>query len=480
VFEKAGPSPCNKTFIVPITIIDPQIPSNAGGTCLLWYLNDVEYDCNEATLPPTWFYNCQQNPMAISSIIIPASCGQMNGGFTASVTGGVAPFTYDVINPITGAVVPNTNGVVANVGAGAYNVTVTDSKGCVEMSTITVTNPNPLAVVVNATPPTCGAANGMITLAVMGGTGSLSTVWIFNGVQIGTGTSISNLSSGTYYFVITDSVGCTTSGTVPLLGTPGVDGITSIGNPLCAGGLGSITIVPSGGTPTYSIVWTNGGLTGFAPTGVPAGTYSYTITDQSTPNACTFTGTATVVGPPPISATISTTYSINCMPASPYTGTCTVTVSGGTPPYSYSWDLANSSGGGYSFPTNPTTSGYLTGLPNGTITCTVIDGNGCEFVISDTIDCLLFGRNEALANLASIKAYPNPADAVVNLNVVLKQPDNVRIEIVDMNGRILNSQTFSRTNTIGTQFDVRALASGVYYIKLNTSEGVVTQKLFIE
>jgi hypothetical protein len=148
----------------------------------------------------------------------------------------------------------------------------------------------------------------------------------------------SGLPAGTFTVVATDVNGCTINSLITLTQpTP----LNSTVNPsLYPGGVnisgcvndGSIDLTPSGGSPTYTYLWSNGATTQDI-SGLAAGTYTVTITDA---NGCQTTNGFTLVGPNPMITSVSaTTYpsgtNISCFGASD--GFVDLVVSGGTPAY---------------------------------------------------------------------------------------------------------------------------------------------------
>ena len=93
---------------------------------------------------------------------------------------------------------------------------------------------------------------------------------------------------------------------------------------------GSATITATGGTAPYTYLWSDGQTTATA-TGLGAGTYSVTATDA---NGCTTSQTVTVNEPTALSNLMSST-NVSCNAFTD--GTATITVSGGTAPYTYLW-----------------------------------------------------------------------------------------------------------------------------------------------
>lgn len=147
--------------------------------------------------------------------------------------------------------------------------------------------------------------------------------------------------------------------------TPGLCGpglnisITSQTNVSCNGGSnGAATISVSGGTPPYTYSWAPSGGSNASISGRTAGTYTCTVTD-----AASITGTISVTISQPNALTSSGIKKDACSPAN--SGSATVTVSGGTPPYTYSWAPSGGS------------AATATGLGAGTYTCTYTDSRGC-------------------------------------------------------------------------------------------------------
>ena len=190
--------------------------------------------------------------------------------------------------------------------------------------------------------------------------------------------NISSVPAGLYSVIITDSLGCSIndSATVqqPLVLSTG----TTIADVNCFDdSTGSVLLNVSGGTSPYSFLWSNG-ATSQNLLLVPANIYSALITDA---NGCTKNISATVSQPSsPITTNASITPS-DCLDN--LNGAIDLTVSGGSPGYSYSWS-----------------DGQITSDINeiaGTYTITVTDANGCTistaYTISDVSNLLIISSN---------------------------------------------------------------------------------------
>ncbi|MBK8192265.1 MAG: SprB repeat-containing protein [Lewinellaceae bacterium] len=171
-----------------------------------------------------------------------------------------------------------------------------------------------------------GFATGAINLTATGGTGQKTFVWS-NGQ---TTEDISGLTAGTYTVTVTDANGCTKTTSATITQPTPIVLSAAPTAALCFGAAdGSINLTVTGGTPSYTYLWTNG-FTGQDPGGLIAGTYTVTVTDA---NGCTKTTSATVTQPTALALSTTQT-NVLCNGAS--TGAINLTVTGGSPTYTTS------------------------------------------------------------------------------------------------------------------------------------------------
>ncbi|MBK8192262.1 MAG: hypothetical protein IPK76_03210 [Lewinellaceae bacterium] len=297
------------------------------------------------------------NPLLVlSSSITNATCGLANGSINLTVTGGSPGFTYLWSNAFTGQ-------DPSGLAAGAYTVTVTDSKGCTKTSSATITNVNGPSLSVSVTNVLCnGASTGAIDLTVTGGTSPIMYTWS-NGF---TGQDPSGLSAGTYTVTVSDGNNCTATTSATVTQPPAISLSTSVTNVLCNGAsTGAINLTATGGTGSKTYIWSSGQTTEDLNY-IAAGTYTVTVTDA---NGCTKTTSASVTQP---GAMILSTTAVNstCGNAN---GSIDLTVTGGTPAYTYMWS------------TGATIQDPI-GLLAGTYTVTVTDANSCTKTTTATVN----------------------------------------------------------------------------------------------
>jgi hypothetical protein len=126
--------------------------------------------------------------------------GESNGALWLHVNGGDGSYTYQWN---TAAI---TGRGAENIVAGNYAVTVTDSKGCKQVLTYAVSQPEPLALVITA-PPVCdGLSDGSISALVTGGTTPYQyaldhSSWLPAGTFAG-------LTAGNYHIAVKDAHNC--------------------------------------------------------------------------------------------------------------------------------------------------------------------------------------------------------------------------------------------------------------------------------
>lgn len=134
--------------------------------------------------------------------------GQCDGSLYADASGGSPVYTYSW-SP-GGQTTDNLN----NLCQGTYTVSITDSKSCVIVRTVSITEPQLLTAGIVVTDASCSTCNdGSMTVSADGGNKPYNYLW-----QPGNFTTakLMSMGPGTYTVCVTDKNGCTvcTSGTV--------------------------------------------------------------------------------------------------------------------------------------------------------------------------------------------------------------------------------------------------------------------------
>lgn len=310
----------------------------------------------------------QPNGMTLTMSRTPVTCNSGNDGTaTVAVTGGTGIYSY------AWSAFANNASTATGLMAGWHSVTVTDANGCLKVDSIEVLEPDTLTVTLTGTAVSCfGGSDGTATATPAGGLGGYTYAWSTTPVQTTQGAT--GLLTGTYTVTVTDGNGCTATGSV-FINQP-ADGVTTAmsDTPVnCNGGSdGTATVSAIGGAGNYTYLWNNT-QTGATATGLQAGTYTVTVTDQ---NGCFVTDQVTVSQPSAITVIVGQ-MSTSCFGGSD--GRATVAASGGVP----------NTNGGYTYVWNSSpvqTSSTAVGLNGGqTYTVTVTDQNGCTATSSVTI-----------------------------------------------------------------------------------------------
>lgn len=238
--------------------------------------------------------------------------------------------------------------------------------GSITNDTTWITVANPI-VTTTSTPDICTQGLGSVTA----NPGSSSPPpYIFTWPALGASSqTVNNVTAGTYTVTMLDGNGCTASATVTVGDTPAsFTGTTTLVS--CAGGsngTATATMTPLLGTVTYQ--WNDPlNQTTQTATGLSAGNYSCVVTSSI---GCSGSVNVTVTEIPAMILTIANQTDATCNSGTD--GIANITVTQGTSPYSYSWDISNS------------TSNSANDLNAGIHTLTVTDNFGCVETISVTI-----------------------------------------------------------------------------------------------
>ena len=301
-------------------------------------------------------------PTAIATnpgFVDPSCFGYCDGSMGVVVSGGTPVYGYewfDAANVLVGS-----QDTLTGSCSGAYTLVITDANGCTEILNYTLTDPSQVSGSSSDTPVLCnGACDGTGIATGVVGVGTFAYQWdVAAGSQ--TTATATGLCPGTYDCLITDGDGCFTNVSATITEPPVLTtGITNYGNLTCNGSCdGYAEVLATGGTAPYSYDWGGFGTTQQL-TGLCAGTYTVIVTDA---NGCTSSSTIVITEPSALGISFTSTDNL-CYQSCD--GTASVSVSGGTLPYSYQWDDP-----GFS------TVAGVTNLCVGTYTCTVTDSNGC-------------------------------------------------------------------------------------------------------
>lgn len=369
---------------------------------------------------------------SVSGRVTNITCnGSTNGAISLTVSNGTTPYRFAWLGD--NGFTANTQ-AIDNLGAGNYNMTITDANNCQTVHQFAVNQPAAINLTLQTTNTTCGLQNGALVATASGGTGALTYRWS-NGT---TNPSISNLAAGNHTLTVTDANGCAATANGSVATSLALAATIAPTHVTCNGGNnGGISINITQGTAPYRYSWSNG-TNNASLTNLTAGSYSVTITDI---NNCSIVLNTTITEPTPIAISISptsTTCGLN-------NGRINIGVTGGVSPYRFAW-------------TNTATTQNLNNLAAGNYTVTVTDTNGCSATAQTSIGTSL------------------PISIGVNTQNVL------------CNGASTGSATVSVTNgtppyryswSNGTSADTaRNLAAATYGVTLTDANNCIASKSF--
>ncbi len=275
-------------------------------------------------------------------------------------TGGTAPYTYVWRNLGTNQ---TSNGSILNApAAGSYHLSVTDAQNCQVTKVVNITGD--IIVTVRTVAVSCGGnRDGVAEARVTGGLAPYSYRWSNSS---STNATLLGLTGGNYTVTVTDANGCQKSaiGTVV---EPEPIGTNLVVTGKCSGNA-TAKVVPTGGTPPFTIAWSNGGI-GNRQSNLGVGIYYVTVTDAAGCNKSEEIKISNQEG-----TTITPfKYDATCLGIN--TGFAKVTVPGsGLGTYVFKWSNGVTTS---STPANPPTASEIGNLAPGSYSVTVTDGAGC-------------------------------------------------------------------------------------------------------
>jgi hypothetical protein len=316
--------------------------------------------------------------------------------------------------------------------AGTYKIVVTNTTtGCTASATTLILQSPPVtAIISSSTNITCnGGSNGAATASPGGGNGAFTYTWS-NG---NTGSAVSGLPAGMYLVTVTDAETCTASATVTLTQPLSLT-VNATATAQTAVGInnGTATALPTGGTPGFTYSWSTGVNTATI-NGLAPGNYTVTVTDT---HGCSASKTVVVNV---YNCTIAALPSlVNATCANIANGNVSITMTGGTAPFNYSWS-------------NGATTASIANLPAGNYLVTVTDAAGCTTLANAAITQpssiavnatataqTAVGLNNGTATVTPVGGTPGFtyfwSNNSTNSTINSLAPGNYSVTVTDMNG----------------------------------------------
>lgn len=255
--------------------------------------------------------------------------------------------------------------------------------------------------------------------------------------------NVSSAASGTYELTVTLNL-CSASETVEVVinSLPSVE--AEVANVGCFGdSTGTITLTPLGAAP-FTYEWSSAVSSGNIAINLPIGQYTVVITDGI---GCSNEAVFTIDQPAPLAVELL----VNPSDCGLSSGSLIATPTGGTSPYTYEWNPALG------------ISATLSNLPAGYYSLNVVDANGCNVQVSDSI----------LTN-GNLEATIDPALSIIEYG------DDIDLTLVTTEGLDVSSIEWEPINTIVgcdtcNVIKVNPLETTSYTVTLTTSDGCSVQ-----
>jgi hypothetical protein len=216
------------------------------------------------------------------------SCFGTGGAVQLAAIGGVAPYTFMVVNTSSGEVYSGNSGLFTGLPSGDYNAFVFDVNQCqppCKLNSFTINRPS--SALDHSVTVDYGCYNNFGHSLVLNSNSGSSLLYSIGG-SFTTSNVFNNLTPGVYQTSVMDSFGCVSVETVTINAvTPITVNVSQVNHEWCGNGLGSIALSANGGMAPYSFTLFNANqqlissnTTGLF-TGLSSGTYFFSVTDAN-------------------------------------------------------------------------------------------------------------------------------------------------------------------------------------------------------
>jgi large repetitive protein len=301
----------------------------------------------------------------------PTCFGNSDGGATITPAGGTTPYNYVWTHGPAGTGADHS----INAAAGEYTVTVTDDNGCILTRSITITQPTLVtASISTSTDVLCrGLATGIASVGASGGIPGYTYEWTStNPILNNDNSTISGLLAGSYSVTVRDSRNCPANANVTINEPATIVTVDyqSHSDVTCFEfDNGSLTFLASGGVGGYTYSWSPAVSATNSANNLIADNYTINVLDA---NGCPASTNFTINQPTQLVITNLSKTDVRCNAES--NGSVSVTASGGTPNYDYTWTPGPSNAQNYN------------NLSSGTYAVTIRDANLCSVSGTITVD----------------------------------------------------------------------------------------------
>ncbi|MBK9716874.1 MAG: gliding motility-associated C-terminal domain-containing protein [Saprospiraceae bacterium] len=261
-----------------------------------------------------------------------------NGVINITPSGGMPSYTFKWFRVGNNTVLMTTEDLGPRA-CGNYAVSVTDSKGCVNVDTFRINCPvsKLIAKIVKIDSSKCfGDCLGKLRVDTEGGAIPYKYKW---SVPNETSITIDSLCAGTYSVTVTDANDSVSVATFILTEPTKISiSVTSI-TPDCGTGNGGAAVSVTNGTPSYTYAWKNSSnvtvSTAIPLVNVPKGTYVLCVTDANKCVQCTEIIIPMCTDTSKITVNVTVDKNISC--SGICDGKLIASVIGGTQPFIYKW-----------------------------------------------------------------------------------------------------------------------------------------------
>jgi len=391
--------------------------------------------------------------LSVSQVAVTdASCGNLNGSASVSTVGGTSPYTYLWPNG-------DASDYADTLGAGSYQVTVSDANACQDTLTVSVANAGGGYVTIDQTiDVNCyGMSTGSVSFTMNQGFPTYDFYLDLSGTHIDSVLATSdstqafnNLAAGVYQLIANEGAGCQSVVNVSILSANQIVIAADIDSLSCyQNQTGAIDITVTGGFTPYQFTWA--GSNAFSSNSedlqlLESGTYTVQIRDSL---ACTVISSAFVVSEPnEAQIVINIGNAEQCYGST--TGSVAAFATGGTQPYVYAW-----------------TNGSWT---EGVSTVDSLPAGSYHLLVRDAHNCLVADSTVSITEYSQI---------IVHDTVIYSGAD-AQIELTVSGGTPAYAYHWENSDlqTLSDEASIYNLKTGLYYVTVSDFYGCVVSKFF--